>query len=323
MHVDQIVAGAVPGDAVTESALQIRDALRSAVDADVYAFHLDGRLGHTVGWTGHYPLAHDRRRNDIIVYHVSITQEGLADFVVRRHEKLLVVYHNITPASYFERLDPRFAGYLHEARNDLPRLLAWAGCVVADSEFNARELRHLGRDDVQVVPPPINLDRLLETPPDPTFASALAQRTKGQVVLFVGQLLPHKRPDLLLAAHHLLVANSLPDTLLVLAGSGRNNRYLQAIHRYRTEMALDNVWITGEVTDAELSALFRGADVFVTASEHEGFCVPLVEAFAFGVPVVARDFGAITETAGDAAVGAPTRQWRAGALGGHSSCAHR
>lgn len=306
MHVDQIVAGAIPGDAVTESAMQIRGALRRVVDADLYAFHADARLATNVGWTGRYPIARDRRRQDLIIYHVSISQDGLTDFVVRRHEKLMLVYHNITPSAYFSDLDPKFAAYLDDARRDLPRLLGRAGCVVADSEFNATELRELGREDVHVVPPPLNLERLLDTPPDPVFSELLARRALGPVVLFVGQLLPHKRPDLLIAAHHLVVTNGLPDALLVLAGTARNPRLRHALHSFNRELALENVWVTGELTDAQLASLFRRADVFVTASEHEGFCVPIVEAFEFGVPVIARDFGAISETAGDAALVLPS-----------------
>jgi len=302
LHVDQIVAGATPGDAVTESALLIRAALRDAVKSELFAYHLDGRLGDIVGWTGRYPIARDRRRHDVIVYHMSISQDGLSDFVTRRHEKLMLVYHNITPSSFFESLDPTFASYLQAARDDLPRLLARAGAVVADSEFNAAELRALGREDVRVVPPPLNLDRLLQTAPDPVFEQVLAERGASAIVLYVGQLLPHKRPDLLLGAHQLLTANHAPDALLVLAGAARNTRYRNTLHAYRHELALDNVWITGELTDAQLSALFHHADVFVTTSEHEGFCVPLVEAMSFDVPVVARDFGAVRETAGDAAL---------------------
>jgi glycosyltransferase involved in cell wall biosynthesis len=305
MHVDQIVAGATPGDAVTESALLIRAALRKAVDSEMWAYHLDWRLGDIVGWTGRYPAPRDRRRHDVIMYHVSISQDGLNDFVIRRHEKLMLVYHNITPAPFFERIDPGFARYLSDARDDLPRLLGRAGAVIADSEFNAAELRALGHEHVHVVPPPLHLERLLHTPPDPRFEQIVADRGRNGVVLYVGQLLPHKRPDLLLAAHHLVTTNHAPDALLVLAGAARNQRYRDAVHTWCHDMGLENVWITGEVTDAQLSALYRGADVFVTPSEHEGFCVPLVEAFAFGIPVIARDHGAIAETAGDAALVLP------------------
>ena len=251
-----------------------------------------------------YPLPSHRSTEDVIVFHVTIGESSLTDFVLHRHERLVIVYHNITPASFFRDVDLEFARLLDDGRRQLPALLAKADRVIADSSFNADELRLLGRDDVVVTPPPLNLGRLVDVEPDADLVESFPTTAPGKLVLFVGQLLPHKRPDLLLGAHHLLVANHRADTRLVIAGPNRNPRYRQALQRYVKETNLDTVWITGELTEAQLASFYRRADVFVTASEHEGFCVPLVEAFHFDVPVVARGFGAIPETCGDAALGA-------------------
>jgi glycosyltransferase involved in cell wall biosynthesis len=305
MHVDQIVVGAALGDAVTESALRIRDALRSVVDADLYGLHVDARLEGNVGRISNYPLPEHRSREDVIVFHATIGDPKLADFVLHRDERLVIVYHNITPAHFFRDVDQEFARLLDDGRRQLPALLAKADRVIADSAFNAQDLIELGRDDVVVTPPPLNLSRLVDVEPDAELIAGFEKTAPGQMVLFVGQLLPHKRPDLLLGAHHLLVANHRADTRLVIAGPNRNPRYRQALNRYVQETNLDTVWITGELTDAQLAAFYRRADVFVTASEHEGFCVPLVESFHFDLPVVARGFGAVPETAGDAALVLP------------------
>jgi glycosyltransferase involved in cell wall biosynthesis len=305
MHVDQIVVGAALGDAVTESALRIRDALRSVVDSDLYALHVDGRLEGDVGRVDRYPLPAHRSNQDVIVFHVSIGDARLADFVLHRSERVVLVYHNITPASFFRDVDQDFARLLDDGRRQLPALLAKAERVIADSAFNAEDLIALGRDDVVVTPPPLNLGRLVDVEPDAELTASFDRAAPGQMVLFVGQLLPHKRPDLLLGAHHLLVANHRADTRLVIAGPNRNPRYREALNRYVQETNLDTVWITGELSDAQLAAFFRRADVLVTASEHEGFCVPIIEAFHFDLPVVARGYGAIPATAGDAAVVLP------------------
>lgn len=305
MHIDQIVVGASPGDAVTESTFRIRDALRAAVESDVYGLHIDQRLRGHVGRLQDYPLPEHRSSSDVIIYHVSIGDPRVLDFVRHRGERLFVVYHNITPSSFFRRLDPRFADLLDQGRRLLPLVLAKAEAVFADSEFNARELEALGREDVVVCPPPLHLRRLLAIDPAPELVAQFPVAVPAKLALFVGQMLPHKRPDFLVGAHHLLVANALPDARLVLAGAARNPRYASAMRRLISATNLDTVWVTGELDDAQLAAFFRRADVFVTASEHEGFCVPIVEAFHFGVPVVARGFGAITETAGDAALVLP------------------
>ncbi|HET9442551.1 MAG TPA: glycosyltransferase, partial [Acidimicrobiales bacterium] len=96
-----------------------------------------------------------------------------------------------------------------------------------------------------------------------------------------------------------------PEARLILVGPGRLPRYTAAIQHYVHELSLPGAWVAGAVSDAALAAFYRRADAFVTASEHEGFCVPVLEAMAFGLPVVARACGAIPETAGDAALVLP------------------
>jgi glycosyltransferase involved in cell wall biosynthesis len=59
---------------------------------------------------------------------------------------------------------------------------------------------------------------------------------------------------------------------------------------------------TGPVPDAELAAYYRASSVYISMSEHEGFCVPLVEAMAADVPVLAYSCTAIPETLGGAGV---------------------
>ena len=122
----------------------------------------------------------------------------------------------------------------------------------------------------------------------------------GPIVLYVGQLLPHKRPDLLLQAYHVLTTYLLPEAHLVLLGPGRNERYHRALVTLAAEMNLHRARIPGWLTPEQLAAYYRRADVFATMSEHEGVCVPLLEAMSFDLPVVARAFGAIPETMGDA-----------------------
>jgi glycosyltransferase involved in cell wall biosynthesis len=103
-------------------------------------------------------------------------------------------------------------------------------------------------------------------------------------------------------AYHLLVTYLVPEARLVLVGAGRLPRYHRALHRQVEDLGLERAWLAGVVDDHELSALWRHATMFVTASEHEGFCIPLVEAMACGVPVLARSCAAIPETVGDAAL---------------------
>jgi glycosyltransferase involved in cell wall biosynthesis len=120
-------------------------------------------------------------------------------------------------------------------------------------------------------------------------------------VLFVGQLLPHKRPDLLVAVHHVLVTHFDPRTQLRVIGPSRLERYAPAVRRMAEDLRLA-IDFAGAVAQDVLERSYRDAHVMLTLSEHEGFCVPVVEAMATGLPVVARRFAALPETLGDAAL---------------------
>lgn len=124
----------------------------------------------------------------------------------------------------------------------------------------------------------------------------------GRPILFVGQLLPHKRPDLLIQAFHIVSTYHEPGAFLALVGWPRLARYKGGLQTFINELNLDSSWIADSVRDDELTAFYRSARVFATASEHEGFCVPVLEAMAFELPVVARRFGAIPETVGGASI---------------------
>ena len=131
------------------------------------------------------------------------------------------------------------------------------------------------------------------------------------MLLFVGQLLPHKRPDLLVEAMHVATTYLGLEATLLLVGQNRFARYADAISAQIRELNIRQVHVVGSVGDAQLAAMFRKATAFVTVSEHEGFCVPLLEAMAFDVPVIARACAAIPETVGDGGLLLPP--WAGGA----------
>jgi glycosyltransferase involved in cell wall biosynthesis len=306
MRIHQLVVSASRGDAITNAALQMRELFRQVGSSEIYARYFDASLdGDVVALKDYRANANAMPENDIICYHASIGEPDVLSFILDRPEQLVVIYHNISPPGPFRAYDPAFAGLLDAGRRELAQLAGRARMALADSEYNAAELRALGYRDVRVSSLIIDTGRLCDIEPDADKTHHLTAAVKGPMLLFVGQLLPHKRPDLLLKAFHVLVTYLLPEAHLTLVGAGRLPAYRRALDSYIRELNLGTAWITGAVSDAELAAFYRRADVFVTASEHEGFCVPLVEAMAFGVPVVARRFAAIPETLGDAGLVVP------------------
>ncbi len=249
--------------------------------------------------------AHAGSADDLLVVHASIGEPEVAAFLAERPERLVLVYHNISPSSSFRPYEPAFADLLDDGRRQLAALRPRVALALADSAYNAADLEGLGYTDVRVAPLVVDAGALTRVEPDPATAHHLATRVEGPVLLFVGQVLPHKRPDLLVQAFHVLTTYLLPGANLIVVGPGRLPRYRAAVQHLVHELSLPGAWLTGPVSTAALAAFYRRADVFVTASEHEGFCVPVLESMAFDVPVLARAAGAIPETAGDAALVLP------------------
>lgn len=305
MEIHQIVVSASPGDAVTNAAFGFQRLLQRVGPSGLFARYIDPRLdGQVFPLSVYEACAHP---DDLLIYHMSIGEPEVVQFLLGRRERLVIVYHNITPAEYFATLDPAFAGLLACGRSELALLRERTTLALAVSEFNAAELTAIGYDDVRVSPLPIDLGTLTELEPDPGTVAEL-EALDGPLILFVGQLLPHKRPDLLLQAYHVLTTYLRPDAHLVLLGPGRFDRYRAALETLVREMNLHRARIPGWLTSAQLTAYYRRADLFVTMSEHEGVCVPLLEAMSFGVPVLARAFGAIPETMGDAGLLLPPEE---------------
>ena len=298
MEIHQILVAAAPGDAVTNAAFEYQRLLRRVCRSEIYAAHRHPALVDDVRALREFAPAASAR-NDVLVFHMSIGDAAVSRFVDERDERLVLVYHNVTPPEYFAPYDPAFAQLLHEGRVELAHLAGRADVAVGVSRYNAAELEALGYREVRAIPLVVDVDGFRSVAPDPRLLETISA-LDGPTFLYVGQILPHKRPDLLLEAYHVLITKLVPEANLVLAGHARNPGYARAFRAQLAELSLPGARFLASVTPAELTACFEGAAVFVTASEHEGVCVPLLEAMSFDLPVVARDFGAIAETMGGA-----------------------
>jgi L-malate glycosyltransferase len=294
--IHQILATATPRDAITNVALEYRDVLRQVGPSEVYARHVAPGSASEVLPLSDYGAGGSR---GILVYHSSIGEPTVSSFLLARPEPIVLVYHNITPAKYFVGIDNTFAELLMLGRMELEAMRHRVVLSIAASHFNAAELEAIGYEDVRVIPPVVDPFRLLRTTPDIPTVKYLDRELNGPFLLFVGQLLPHKRADLLVKAMHIAATYCGLDARLLLVGQNRFAGYANAVSAQIRELNLANVHVVGSVEDSRLAAMYRRATAFVTMSEHEGFCVPLLESLAFDVPVVARSCAAIPETVGD------------------------
>lgn len=239
--------------------------------------------------------------DDWLLYQLSIGSPA-AQMVSSRSESLLVNYHNITPAALLERWEPAVAAEVAEGRQQMRMLATRTKVAIADSIFNEGELQEAGYGSTAVAP--ILLDpRSLGVQPDPGTVERFGELRShgGADWLFVGKISPHK------AEHDLVKALAVyrraydPRARLHLIGSPLGTTYPRALDRFIARLGLRGaVEVAGSLTEGELAAYYRCADVLVCASDHEGFCVPLVEAMYHGLPVVAYSVAAIPETLGDA-----------------------
>ena len=204
---------------------------------------------------------------------------------------LAVCYHNVTPGSFLRPHNPALADDCDRARAALPLLAPRAAALVADSTFNADELAAAGSVGAAVVP--LLLD--LPAPPPP------APRHGPPSILSVGRIVPNKRLEDVVKAFTLYQRHHSPDaTLTLVGGAGGFERYRDAVRELAWRLDARDVRMTGWVNQDALEVAYRGAHAYLCMSEHEGFCAPLVESMARGVPVVARDAGAVRETVGGA-----------------------
>jgi glycosyltransferase involved in cell wall biosynthesis len=212
-------------------------------------------------------------------------------------------YHNITPAAFFAPYDPGLFRLAALGRRELATLAGRVDLALGDSEFNRQELEALGFAPTGVMPIAVNTERITGAPPRPALERILADGLIN--ILFVGRIVPNKRIE-----DHIRLAEVYKryvDAYYRFIFVGRYDGVPRYYDRIRALVAQyenlpDRFWFTGPVPDEDLAAFYRWADAYVSLSEHEGFCVPLVEAMAADVPIVAYAAGAVPETLGGAGV---------------------
>src|SRR5207302_6162453 len=154
----QVVVSASAGDAVTNAAFGFQEVRQRVGPSGVFARYIDPRLEGKVFPLGVYEAC--AQPDDLLIYRVSIGEPEVVQFVLGRRERLVLVYHNITPPEYFAALDPAFAGLLACGRSELALLRDRTVLALAVSAYNARELDGLGYADVRVSPLPIDAGAL-------------------------------------------------------------------------------------------------------------------------------------------------------------------
>ena len=299
MIVNQWVPAAHSGDAIGDSARRVRQLLRDAGhESEIYALTIDDSLRGDVRQFSDAAA----QTGDVTIFHYALPSPMTAAFASLRGGRVLQ-YHNITPASFFAAYDAQLFRLAALGRRELSSLVGRVDLALGDSEFNRRELETLGFANTGVLPIAVDTERLTRAPRTPALENILGDGLIN--ILFVGRIVPNKRIEdhIRLAELYKRYVDSYYRFIFV----GRYDgvpRYYNAVRalivQYR--MLPDRFVFTGPVDDQQLAAYYRWSDVYVSLSEHEGFCVPLVEAMATDVPILAYSAGAVPETLGGAGV---------------------
>ena len=299
MIINQWVPAAHRGDAIGDSARRVRALLRKMGHrSDVYALTIDESLDGDVRRFGEDGTS----AGDLTILHYALPSPMTADFAALPRGRVLQ-YHNVTPAHFFAPYDPALFRLARLGRQDLASLAGRVDLALGDSEYNRRELEELGFGPTGVFPIAASWDRITAAPRLPALEEVLGDGLLN--FLFVGRIAPNKRiEDLLLLGEHFKRYVNVDYRFLFVGRYDVVPRYHAMLRAMilQYEMPKERFLFVGEVTDDELAAYYRTADVYISLSEHEGFCVPLLEAMAADVPVLAYAAGAVPDTLGGAGV---------------------
>lgn len=290
--VHQITAGMAPRDAISQHVLAARRLLRSwGYVSEIYSDNIHPAVASEVRNSGDLPRS--MGGETLLIVHYSI-DSPVFRAAACSGARLAMHYHNITPAHLLWRFAPDVARQCALGRRRLPSLADRVEVAWADSAFNADELAEAGYRD----PVPLGIIRS-ELP-----VTERAERPGTDIrLLFVGRGIPNKAQHDLVFALGALREVGVSATLTLVGDWGSAPAY----HAFCLDIAKrlgvdDDLEIAGSVNDRTLAAAYRDADIFLCLSDHEGFCVPLLEAMAAGLPIVAYAAGAVPETVGDAAL---------------------
>jgi glycosyltransferase involved in cell wall biosynthesis len=296
--VHQVLATLGYGDAIGHEVLGIQRVLRAAgYESDIFVETADPRLEDLT--RDFRELVEASHRDNILIHHFSIGSKA-SRVAYALPDRMVLVYHNITPPEYFVDIHRLLVRLCYHGRRELGAYVNRCDLALGDSEVNRLELAELGFPATGVLPVVPGFSHL-DGPPNDLVARQFDDDWTN--VLFVGRVIPNKRIENLIRFFAAYTSRYNPRARLLIVGSyGGFERYLMMLHQLVARLGVPDVQFTGHVSNEELTAYYDVADVFLCASEHEGFCVPIVEAFYKRIPVLALARTAVPATMDGAGV---------------------
>ena len=235
---------------------------------------------------------------DIILLHMA-AENRFANLLDAYSARKVMVYHNITPDRFFRGMDEMAEKSTKMGRQQVKALQNVVDSCLADSQYNKQELEEMGYSvPIHVVPIPFSKE---------TYAGAESLKVKEHIcdgrknLIFVGRVVPNKKFEDLITSYQYYRDHYDENCRLILVGSySKQDRYYQSLQKMLRPQ--DDIIFTGHISTEEWITYYRYAHLFLCMSEHEGFCVPVIEAMSHQIPIVAFASSAVGETLGDGGV---------------------
>lgn len=296
MKIVQVLTSFSFGDAIGNDVCAMDLALkRMGYQTEIYAEYIDKKVQKENVFPTNRLIKLESE--DILIYHLS-TGTKLNYQVAKTKARLLLYYHNITPPEFFHGYSLKAEENCRQGLEAAKYLADKAEYCWAVSEFNKKDLMQMGyQQPIDILPILIPFEDYKK---DPNREVLRRYANDGMVnLLFTGRVTPNKKhEDVIRAFYYYKKYKNAKARLFLVGGFSERDRYYQRLQHYIEKLGVEDVIFPGHIKFDEILAYYRLADVFLCMSEHEGFCVPLVEAMYFGVPIVAYDAAAVSDTLG-------------------------
>ncbi|HNT74067.1 MAG TPA: glycosyltransferase [Anaerolineae bacterium] len=291
-----------PGDAAADFIYALQQIFRTwGYESEIGA--LEGATETASLWQPVAEVLPTLTAQDVVLYHY-VGGSPLTTQLLGMSARLVIYYQNVTPAHFVAPFHAELAVTLRRGREEINLLRDYP--ALAPSEYSRQELQGLGFRRVEVVPLLVPQARLRSSAQMPAGAAARQRYADGRDNwLVVGRIAPNKRCEDALKSfayyHHFIRPQS---RLLFVGGAEHFEAYHFNLERLADHLSVADAveWCGWVSCTQELGAYYQLASLLVCMSEHEGFCVPLLEAMCFDVPVLAYAAAAVPYTLGDAGV---------------------
>lgn len=292
MRIIQFFSSLSYGDAIGNDILALDAIIKEkGFQTKIYAEKIDKRISSELASNISEYTADP---SDLLILHIGGATK-LNEWIKDIKCKKVMIYHNITPPEFFEEYNKKSAEYCKRGLKEVESLNKTFDMVLSCSDFNKQNLLDMGYTcEINVLPILIPFDDYKKTP-----AQAVIDKYNDDFtnIIFLGRLVPNKKQEHVLEAFSEYQKKFNRKSRLFLVGNPTGcENYSEKLKEYAKKLDLKNVIFTGHTRFDEILAYYKVSDLFLCMSEHEGFCVPLVEAMFFDLPIVAYASSAIPWT---------------------------